>query len=210
MGFATPAVVVAARPSQPAFGVRDRIVGVARKKDQGSDLSGLRPDLAAAAQRLGSRLRDPGELAPVPAYLTEDETVRFVALGTHERGGGVLVLTDVRLLFFLRRVMTPTLDLRLGRISSVTTSSGFSTGEVALQVGEDVVAVSRIARVDVEPLAHAIRQAVVAAPAEPATAEADAVADPFEAMEKLAHLRDTGVITEAEFAAKKQELLDRL
>jgi hypothetical protein len=185
-------------------------VGVARKKDEAFDLKSLRPDLAAAAGRLGSRLRDPGELAPVAAYLKEDETVGFVTLGTHERGGGVLVLTDVRLLFFLRRVMTPTLDLRLGRISSVTTSSGFSTGEVALQVGEDVVAVSRIARVDVEPLAHAIRQAVVAAPAEPATPDASTVADPFEAMEKLAHLRDTGVLTEAEFAAKKQELLDGL
>jgi hypothetical protein len=34
--------------------------------------------------------------------------------------------------------------------------------------------------------------------------------DPFVAMEKLSALRDRGVITEAEFAAKKQELLDRL
>jgi hypothetical protein len=185
-------------------------VDVARKKDEAFDLSSLRPDLAAAAGRLGSRLRDPGELAPVAAYLTDDETVGFVALGTHERGGGVLVLTDVRLLFFLRRVMTPTLDLPLWRISSVTTSSGFSTGEVALQVGQDVVAVSRITRVDLEPLAHAIRQAVLAAPAEPEATATTNAADPFEAMEKLAHLRDTGVLTEAEFAAKKQELLDRL
>lgn len=183
---------------------------MARKKDQGSELSGLRPDLAAAAGRLGPRLRDPGDLVPVAAYLTEDETVGFVALGTHERGGGVLVLTDVRLLFFLRRVLTPTLDLRLGAISSVTTSSGFSTGEVALEVGEDVVAVSRISRVDVEPLAHAIRRAVLAAPPEPESADGLSTTDPFEAMEKLAHLRDTGVLTEAEFAAKKQELLDRL
>lgn len=181
---------------------------MAPKRDE-SDLSGLRPDLAAAAARLGARLRDPGDLAPVTAYLTDDETVRYVVLGTHERGGGVLVLTDARLLFFLRRVMTPTLDLRLGAISSVRTSSGFSTGEVALEVGNDVVAISRITRVDLEPLALAIRQAVVAAPAEP-DAAAPTAADPFEAMEKLAHLRDTGVLTEAEFAAKKQELLDRL
>ena len=180
---------------------------MARKRD--SDLSGLRPDLAASAARLGSRLRDPGELVPVAAYLTDAETVRYVVLGTHQRGGGLVVLTDVRLLFFLRRVLTPTLDLRLGRISSVTTSSGVSTGEVALQVGEDVIAVSRISRVDLEPLAHAIRRAVLAAPGEPETAAVTAI-DPFEAMEKLSHLRDTGVLTEAEFAAKKQELLDRL
>jgi hypothetical protein len=183
---------------------------VARKKDRVSDLSGLRPDLAAAASRLGSRLRDPGQLAPVASYLREDETVRYVAFGTHERGGGVLVLTDARLMFFLRRVMTPTLDLPLGRISSVRTSSGVSTGEVALAVGEDVVAVSRIAKVDLESLAHAIRQAVVAAPAEPASPEAASEVDPFEAMERLAALRDSGVLTESEFAAKKQELLDRL
>lgn len=183
---------------------------MARKKDETFDLSSLRPDLAAAAERLGKRLRDPGELAPVAAYLTDDETVGFVALGTHERGGGVLVLTDARLLFFLRRVMVPTLDLPLGRISSVRTSSGVSTGEVALAVGEDVVAVSRIARVDLESLAHAIRQAVVAAPAEPAPPEGASTADPFEAMERLAALRDSGVLTESEFAAKKQELLDRL
>jgi hypothetical protein len=183
---------------------------VARKKDEAFDLSSLRPDLSAAAGRLGSRLRDPGELAPVAAYLTNAETVLYVVLGTYERGGGVLALTDVRLLFFLRRVLTPTLDLRLGAISSVTTSSGFSTGEVALQVGQDVVGVSRITKVDLEPLAHAIRQAVVAAPAEPETTASTNTADPFEAMEKLAYLRDTGVLTEAEFAAKKQELLDRL
>jgi len=184
---------------------------VARKNDESADaLAGMRPDLRTAAARLGSRLRDPGELAPVPSYLRDDETVRFVVLGTHERGGGVLVLTDARLLFFLRRVTKPSLDLLLGSIDSLSTSSGLSTGEVELRVGEHVVAVSRIVKGDVEPLAHAIRKAREAAPAVPAPARAGEQVDPFEAMEKLSALRDSGVLTEAEFAAKKQELLDRL
>ncbi len=174
------------------------------------DLSGLRPDLAEAARRLGSRLRDPGELAPATAYLRETETVRYVTLGTHQRGGGVAVLTDQRLLFFLRRVTKPSLDLPLGAIDAVTTSSGLSTGEVDLAVGEETVAVSRVVKGDLEPLADAIRQAVDAAPPEPARAEPSGAVDPFEAMEKLSALRDRGVLTEAEFAAKKQELLDRL
>jgi hypothetical protein len=138
--------------------------------------------------------------------------VRFVALGTYERAGGVLVLTDARLLFFHRRVTNPSLDLSLGAVARVSTSAGLSTGEVAMSVGEETVAVSRIVKGDVEPLAHAIRQAVGAAPPEPAPTRdvADDRVDPFEAMEKLSALRDRGVITEAEFAAKKQELLDRL
>ena len=190
---------------------------MAGKRERSADAwAGLRPDLRAAAARVGARLRDPGDLAPVPAYLHDDETVRFLALGTHERGGGVLVLTDQRLLFFLSRVMKPSLDLPLGRIDSLTTSSGMSTGELALRVGAEVVAVSRIVKGDVEPLAHAVEQAREAAPAEPMPwpspepGGAGSSVDPFEAMAKLSALRDRGVLTEAEFAAKKQELLDRL
>jgi hypothetical protein len=185
---------------------------VVRKKEQSDGaMDVLRPDIRAAAARLGSRLRDPGELAPVEGYLREHETVRFVVQGTYERAGGVLVLTDARLIFFHRRVTKPSLDLSLGSVDSVRSTSGLSTGEVALAVGEKTVAISRIVKNDLEPLAHAIRQAREAAPDEPATAPpaADQV-DPFVAMEKLSALRDRGVITEAEFAAKKQELLDRL
>jgi hypothetical protein len=184
---------------------------VVRKKDQSAGaMDALRPDIRAAAARLGSRLRDPGELAPVEGYLREHETVRFVVQGTYERAGGVLVLTDARLIFFHRRVTKPSLDLSLGAISAVSTSSGLSTGEIALAVGEKTVAVSRIVKADLEPLAHAVRRAREAAPDEPPPEDPVAPVDPFVAMEKLSALRDRGVITEAEFAAKKQELLDRL
>jgi hypothetical protein len=178
---------------------------VAEKKEP----SGVRADLAAAAARLGSRLRDPGELTPATAYLRDAETVRYVVLGTHERGGGLAVLTDERLLFFLRRVTQPSLDLPLGAVDDVSTSAGLSTGEVALAVGEGTVAISRIVKGDVAPFAAAVRDAVGNAPREAARPDATGV-DPFEAMEKLSALRDRGVLTEAEFAAKKQELLDRL
>jgi hypothetical protein len=184
---------------------------VVRKKDVSAGaMDALRPDIRAAAARLGSRLRDPGELAPVEGYLHEHETVRFVVQGTYERAGGVLVLTDARLIFFHRRVTKPSLDLSLGAISAVSTSSGLSTGEIALAVGEKTVAVSRIVKADLEPLAHAVRRAREAAPDEPPPEDPVAPVDPFVAMEKLSALRDRGVITEAEFAAKKQELLDRL
>ena len=121
------------------------------------------------------------------------------------------MLTDARLLFFLRRVERPSLDLPLGSIAKVTSTSGLSTGEVDLEVGEDVLAVSRIVKADVEPLAHAVRLAIEAAPQDVKSPEQQGErVDPFEAMERLSALRDRGVLTEEEFAAKKQELLDRL
>ena len=79
-----------------------------------------------------------------------------------------------------------------------------------MRVGENVVAVSRIVKGDVDPLADAIRRAREVAPDVPVPAPEGEPVDPFEAMAKLSALRDSGVLTEAEFAAKKQELLDRL
>ena len=124
----------------------------------------------------------------------------------------MLVLTDARLLFFLRRVTKPSLDLPLGRIESLIDLVGaVDRARWRCAVGENVVAVSRIVKGDVEPLADAIRRAREVAPDVPAPPPDPAEpVDPFEAMAKLSALRDSGVLTEEEFAAKKQELLDRL
>ena len=185
---------------------------MARKKEQGIELSSLRPDLAAAGARLGSRLRDPGELVPVAAHLRDDETVRFVTFASYVRSSGVLVLTDARLIFFDRRVQTPSLDLSLGAVSDVTTTSGLWTGEVDLQVGDQVIEVSRDreGRPRAARARHPAGGGGCARRAGAGAREGAGQVDPFEAMEKLSALRDSGVLTEAEFAAKKQELLDRL
>jgi hypothetical protein len=184
---------------------------VSKKSERASDrLAALRPDLATAAGRLGKRLGDPGDLAPMAECLAERETARFVAKASYNNSAGMLLLTDARLLFFFSGVRPPGLDVPLGAVTAVTTSSGLSTGQITLDVtGEEKpVLVARIVKADLEPLVHAIRQAVDAAP-ELAPAPTGTV-DPFEALEKLAALRDSGVLTEEEFVAKKQELLDRL
>jgi hypothetical protein len=43
----------------------------------------------------------------------------------------------------------------------------------------------------------------------PRTGDED-VSDPMESIRRLAQLKDSGAITEAEFESKKKELLDRL
>jgi hypothetical protein len=190
---------------------RARIDGMPKERGNAGDLGGRRPDLAAAAARLGKRLRDADELAPVAAYVGDRETVRFLAKGSLENSAGLVVLTDSRLLFFFSGVLHPGLDVPLSHVVSVTSSSGLSTGQLTIGVTdrEKPLVLARIVKPDLAPLAHAVRQAVEAAPPE-APASGGASADPFVALERLAELRDRGVLTEAEFAAKKQELLDRL
>jgi hypothetical protein len=59
-------------------------------------------------------------------------------------------------------------------------------------------------------LSTAPHQAEVAAAPAPAQSGATAAPDPVEQIKKLAELRDAGVVTEEEFAAKKAQLLDQV
>ena len=67
---------------------------------------------------------------------------------------------------------------------------------------------------DLEPLANAVRrgmaeQHALRTPAQP-QAPAPPASDPYEALQKLASLRDAGILSPDEFEAKKKELLDRM
>jgi hypothetical protein len=175
-------------------------------------LGAERPDIVAAAARMGWRMGGKRELKKLAEHLYEEETVRFIAQGTYEGDQGIVVLTDVRLLFLFHGVMRQRKeDFPLRLISSVQTKSGWGTGEIKVWVSGNSASISGIVKSDLEPLADAVRQGTAAQhaalPTAPSAASAD---DPYEALRKLASLRDAGVLTEEEFETKKQDLLGRI
>ncbi len=165
----------------------------------------------AAAARMGWQLGGKRELKKLAGHLFEGETVRYIAQGTYEHDQGILVLTDVRLLFLFHGVMRQRKeDFPLRLISSVQTKSGWGTGEMKVFVSGNSASISGIVKSDLEPLADAVRQGMAVQHAAPPTAPSAASADdPYEALRKLASLRDAGVLTEEEFETKKQDLLGR-
>ena len=173
-----------------------------------------RPDIVNAAARMGWRLGGNRELKNLAGHLHDHETVRFIAQGTYEAKQGILVLTDLRLLFLFHGIISQAKeDFPLRLISSVQTKSGLVTGELRVFVSGNSSSISGIVKSDLGPLADEIRLGMSAqdarlAPAQPAGAAP--TSDPFEALQKLAALRDAGVLDEAEFAAKKQEILGRM
>lgn len=173
-----------------------------------------RPDIVNAAARMGWRLGGNRELKNLAGHLHDHETVRFIAQGTYESKQGILVLTDLRLLFLFHGMISQAKeDFPLRLISSVQTKSGLVTGELRVFVSGNSSSISGIVKSDLGPLADEIRQGMSAQdarlpPAQPT--DAAPTSDPFEALQKLAALRDAGVLDEAEFAAKKQEILVRM
>jgi hypothetical protein len=185
----------------------------AREKAMTGLLGDERPDIVAAAARMNRRMGGKRELKKLAGHLHEGETVRFIAEGTYEHDEGILVLTDVRLLFLfhgVRRQRKEDFPLRV--ISSVQTKSGMITGEMKVFASGNSASISGVRKSDLEPLADAVRQGMAAQHAAPPTAPSPTSADddPYEGLRKLASLRDAGVLTEKEFEAKKQDLLGRM
>jgi hypothetical protein len=188
-----------------------------REEEQTDKMSRMlgdeRPDIVAAAASMGHRMGGKRELKNLASHLLEGETVRFIAQGTYEKHQGILVLTDARLLFLFHGIVGQSKeDFPLRLISSVHTKSGFATGELKVFVSGNNSIISGILKSDLEPLANAVRQGMAAqhaATAQPQAATPPAT-DPYEALQKLASLRDAGIVSAEEFEAMKQDLLNRM
>ncbi|KQW49081.1 hypothetical protein ASC77_10280 [Nocardioides sp. Root1257] len=122
-----------------------------------------------------------------------------------------LELTDERLVVRIGDEAVPRHDVPFHRITQVEEQVGLMTGYLTVSIGEDRLVFSRIPKADVRPMADALRTLV--ARAEPAPDEPPAeghAPTPLEELERLARLRDAGVLSPAEFDEAKRKLLDRL
>jgi hypothetical protein len=118
-----------------------------------------------------------------------------------------LFVTDRRVGFFTRKIGGhKVLDFAYGLITSVEYKNGMAFGEIRISAPGSRVIFTRVPKEDVERVGQAIRDRVAMAmsPAAPAAQSPVSVADEIE---KLAGIRDKGLLTEDEFQAQKAKLL---
>ena len=174
-----------------------------------------RADVDAAAERMGFKLGSKREIKKLVEHLWDGETVEFLASGTYGGGGGLLALTDRRLIF-LRDAWTSKVveDFPIDKISSVQWKSGMLTGSVLIFVSGNKSEIGNVQKDAGKALTDSVRSKIaglnqMSAPTAAAAAAAQDV-DPMEQITKLGALRDAGLLTDEEFTAKKAELLDRM
>jgi hypothetical protein len=172
--------------------------------------------LTAAQDRLSKISKVGGwlELRTVRNYLTATETVLELGQGTWGKDQGVVVLTDERLFFFDKGLLIRATveEFPLTAITSVTASKKVTGEALAITVAGNVTTITRMTHGQADALARRFRQAKIA--------QASAAAAPIQTvgtapsaadeLAKRADLRDRGVLTEAEFQAKKAQVLGLL
>ncbi len=158
------------------------------------------------------------EFKTVDSQLLDSETVIRIA-GGKLKGGGLLVLTDRRLLFFNRKIgRVHTSDFPLDKVSSVDWKQGMINGTITIFAMGEKSKIEDVYNVDGRHLVEETRERLHAgsspypAPSrEPARQDSPAqAADPMAAIAQLGQLHDAGVLSDEEFNEKKAELLKRI
>ena len=186
----------------------------ARASKLGDD---VRPDIVAAMGKMSYKMGSKREIKRLPDQLWENERVDLITGGTYGSGTGVLVLTDRRLLFLRDEVMSKTSeDFPLEEISSIMWSTGMLLGKMTVYASGNKAEINNVQMQDGKAITDAVRSRIASgAPAsteqsdETATTTA-AAPDVDEQLRKLAELHAAGVLTDEEFAGKKQRLLDQI
>lgn len=206
-------------PPSPAFGPS---ANTAAAPTAASEQEELRADIARAASRLSWTLGSKREIRHLESHLWEGETVEMLAAGMYGKGNGLLALTDQRLIFLLHGWIHQQLeDFPISRISSVQWSAGLALGTLTVYASGNRAEITQIQKPDGKAMADRLRSRISgqtlsastptapAAPpaASPAASPAESGTGMLEQLQQLAALKETGALTDDEFAAAKKKVL---
>lgn len=153
------------------------------------------------------------EITALQDILSENENIDDVITGTYSGGTGLLVATDRRLVFVDKGVLggLKVEDFAYDRITSIQYGKGMMIfGSLTIFAAGNRAEISNVPKDRVQAFAEAVRARIASppAPAPSAQAQAPASTDITGQLERLASLRDRGILTETEFKDQKRKLLD--
>jgi PH (Pleckstrin Homology) domain-containing protein/putative oligomerization/nucleic acid binding protein len=168
-----------------------------------------------AATKLNMKLGVRKELKKLTDKLAEDEEVVNLARGQYDNKTGLVVVTDRRILFTEQGMVRSRLeDFPYSRVSSVQTESGMMFGKLTIYSSGNKAVIDHIGPKErATEIGDYVRGHIGAGASTPQpqpSPAAESQPDVMQQLQQLGALRDSGVLTDAEFEAKKAELLQRL
>lgn len=151
------------------------------------------------------------EVRHLPEVLQQGEAIRHLTSGMMEGNTWLIVCTNRRVLLLDKGLLygLKQKEIQLKSISSVEHSTGMFFGEIVITVSSNRLKIENCVKQTVKAFVGALNAAreEVDRPA-PAAIAAAAPADDFVSkLERLAALRERGMLSDEEFAQQKQRLL---
>jgi hypothetical protein len=159
----------------------------------------LRPDLLAAAAAMASDQRSDVHVARLESSLTDSETVLRMMDGRYAGDMGLLVLTSERVLFRSRRSVGPAaFSVPLHEVLTIEGSTRRVSGTVRVITADGTLTIDQILGTQGEMLADDAQEAI--------RGEVRPNRDPLQVLAELRALRDSGMISAAEFEIRKSAI----
>lgn len=172
-------------------------------------MSELREDIEQARQKMRHKTGSSREIRYLTEYLWAGEHVERMTRGSYGGRGGLVVLTDRRLLFVVEgRRRRASEEFPLRNVSSVEWATGMVTGKITVLASGNKAEIAKVNKYDGREITDLIRHRL--SPASPApTPVTLPPGDPDlrNRLRRLGELREAGVLTREEFEGKMARLL---
>lgn len=153
------------------------------------------------------------EIKELPSILWDDEKIEKLTSGLYNNGSGIFVATNKRVLFVDKGILfgLKVEDFPYDKISSIQYKTGFVMGEIKIFCSGNKAEITHVPNEDAKNISEYIR-----ARSTPITANSSATQevtnkgspDFISMLERLAALKNQGILTEEEFLTQKQKILN--
>ncbi len=149
------------------------------------------------------------EINELPKILAESEIVDNIAQGTYSNGQGILVSTNRRLVFIDKGLLygLKVEDFPLDKITTIQYETGLLLGEIKIHTSGNIAKIDNVEKTTARSFAEFVRNKL-SQPKE--TIAQSTQPNVLDQLEKLAKLKENGIISEEEFIEQKKKLLEKL
>lgn len=158
-----------------------------------------------------SKLFGRKEILELPGILWEDEDVERLVQGLYNNGNGVLVGTNKRLIFIDKGVFKLKVeDFPYDKISSIQYETGMVFGKITIFTSGNRAEIKQIEKSQARKFAEGVRARISVPQKNVNSLKEVAVTvddDVVSKLERLAKLKNDGIISEEEFRTQKSRLL---
>lgn len=170
-----------------------------KKQIQALKLSGI-------SDYLGRR-----EINELPNILAPTEIVDNLAQGTYNNGQGILVSTNRRLIFVDKGMLygLKVEDFPLDKITSIQYETGLLLGEIKIHTSGNIAKIDNVEKASARSFAEFIREKL-SQPKETVATKITTEPNVLDQLEKLAKLKENGILSDEEFSEQKKKLLEKL
>ncbi len=149
------------------------------------------------------------EIKYLPEVLDEGEEIKAMTSGVHEGNTWLIVVTTRRVLFLDKGMIygLKQMEMPLAQITSVSHKTGIMFGEIEIDTAGGKKKIETISKKDVTKVAAIISDLVKHVHSSPSVPQQTQQIDIASQLEKLAELKEKGILTEEEFLSQKAKLL---